>query len=85
LELIHPCSSSGSDRSIGEVTASACTVEQTSCTKPGSVNSAERADPPTVGAASRTRTFRPFRANSIAAQSPLGPEPMTIASKAAFA
>ena len=75
-----PCSASGIERITGDDTASACTVEQTSCTKPRSVSAADRHDPPTVCAPSRTRTDRPARASSIAAHSPLGPEPMTMAS-----
>src|SRR5687767_10118441 len=54
--------------------------EQTSCTKPGSVSSAERTPPPIVSAASCTSTSRPARASVIAAASPFGPEPTTTAS-----
>jgi len=64
----------------GDVTARAWTVEQMSWTNPGSVSSADRHDPPTVAAPSRTSTDRPARASSMAAHSPLGPAPMTIAS-----
>src|SRR5687767_14459940 len=53
---------------------------QTSCTKPGSVSSAERTPPPIVSSASCTSTSRPARASVIAAASPVGPEPMTTAS-----
>src|SRR2546421_7427859 len=55
-------------------------AEQTSCTKPGRVSSIEREPPPMVSLASRTSTERPARANVIAAASPLGPAPTTIAS-----
>ena len=48
-------------------------AEQTSCTKPGSVSSAERAPPPIVSLASSTSTERPARASAIAAASPFGP------------
>src|SRR5690242_17220678 len=47
---------------------------------PGRVSSAERVPPPTSSAASYMRTDRPARASSIAAASPLGPAPTTIAS-----
>src|SRR6476646_8435480 len=55
-------------------------AEQTSCTKPGSVSSAEATPPPAVGCASNTMTLRPVRAMAIAAASPFGPEPTTTAS-----
>src|SRR5215469_18257158 len=55
-------------------------AEPTSCTKPGSVNSRERAAPPIVASASSTWTETPARASVIAAASPFGPEPTTIAS-----
>ena len=61
------------------------TAEQTSWTKPGSVSSAERVPPPISSSASRTSTSRPFRASSIAAARPFGPEPITIASGVARA
>ena len=57
----------------GEASASACTVEQVSCTNPGSVSSSERQPPPTVSAPSMTVTPRPARASTMAAASPLGP------------
>src|SRR5207248_391831 len=60
--------------------ASPRAVEQTSWTTPGNVSAADRHDPPTVSAPSRTSTDCPARASSIAAHSPLGPEPMTMAS-----
>src|SRR6185437_4093010 len=44
-----------------------CTAEQTSCTNPGSVNSAECAPPPIDGWASNTVTANPARARTIAA------------------
>src|SRR2546423_1030008 len=55
-------------------------AEQMSWTKPGSVNSAERAPPPKVELASSTSTERPARPSVPAADRPLGPEPTTIAS-----
>ena len=75
-----PWSASGSVRKNGEATPSGWIAEQTSWTNPGSVSSAERAPPPTVSAASRTRTVSPACANTIAAASPFGPEPTTTAS-----
>ena len=59
----RPCSASGSVRKNGDATPSGWIAEQTSCTKPGSVSSAERAPPPTVSAASSTRTESPARAS----------------------
>ena len=47
---------------------------------PGSVSSSVRTAPPGASAASSTRTERPASASRIAAASPLGPLPMTIAS-----
>jgi len=44
------------------------------------VSSAERQPPPIVSFASTTVTERPFRASSIAAESPFGPLPTTTAS-----
>ena len=67
-------------RKNGDATPSGWIAEQTSWTKPGSVSSAERVPPPTVSAASSTRTESPARASTIAAASPFGPEPTTIAS-----
>jgi len=64
----------------GEATPSGWIAEQTSCTNPGSVSSAERVPPPTESAASRTRTDSPARASAIAAASPFGPAPTTTAS-----
>src|SRR5262245_2411943 len=55
-------------------------AEHTSCTYPGSVNSADRAPPPIAGCASSTTTLRCFRAIVIAAANPFGPDPITIAS-----
>src|SRR6266478_8575092 len=55
-------------------------AEQTSCTNPGSVSSAERAPPPIVEFASRTRTEYPARVRVIAAARPFGPDPTTTAS-----
>src|SRR6266853_7020014 len=51
-----------------------------SCTKPGSVISADRTPPPGVDADSSTQTERPAWARRMAAASPLGPEPTTMAS-----
>jgi hypothetical protein len=64
----------------GETTANGCTAEQISCTKPGSVSSADWQPLPTLSAASKTMTFRPVRAIAIAAASPFGPEPTITAS-----
>ena len=47
---------------------------------PGSVSSAERHPPPSSSSASSTRTESPARASTIAAASPFGPDPTTIAS-----
>src|SRR5215212_175463 len=55
-------------------------AEPRSCTKPGSVISAERVPPPTVSSASSTATDRPLRASSTAAARPFGPAPTTTAS-----
>src|SRR5688500_15981556 len=49
---------------------------------PGSVNASERMPPPTVGAASYTRTDRPARAIVMAADRPFGPAPIPTASSA---
>src|SRR5687768_4633910 len=54
--------------------------EHTSCRKPGSVSSAVFVPPPTVSAASRTRTDLPLRASSTAAARPFGPAPTITAS-----
>ena len=51
-----------------------------SWTNPGSVSSAERTPPPAVASASNTVTCRPACASTIAAASPFGPDPMTMAS-----
>src|SRR5215210_7176940 len=56
-------------------------AEQTSWTNPGLVSSAERAPPPIVSLASSTRTDLPVLARTIAAASPFGPDPTTIASR----
>src|SRR5687767_1567867 len=58
------------------------TVAQTSCVHPGSVRASERMPPPTVRAASYTRTERPARASVMAADRPFGPDPITTASSA---
>src|SRR5262249_16515036 len=48
--------------------------------KPGRVSSADRAPPPGVAANSTTTTDHPDCARRIAAASPFGPDPTTIAS-----
>ena len=63
----------------GELSAAGWTAEHTSWRKPGRVSSAVRTPPPTVSAASRTRTSYPARARATAAASPLGPLPTTVA------
>src|SRR5438105_2436296 len=65
---------------MGDATASGCTAEQMSWTKPGNVSSADRAPPPMVGSASNTNMAQPCWASVIAAAKPLGPEPITMAS-----
>ena len=60
--------------------ANGWTAEQMSCTKPGSVSSAERIPPPATVSASNTVTCRPACASTIAAASPFGPDPITMAS-----
>src|SRR5947207_14409658 len=77
---VRPDRSSGRVVKNGEPAASGCTAEQTSCKKPGSVSSAERAPPPIVAFASQTTTEHPARASVIAAARPFGPEPTTTAS-----
>ena len=72
--------SSASDQKNGEPATTGWIAEHTSCTKPGRVSEADRAPPPGVEAASSTRTDRPGRASVIAAASPFGHDPMTIAS-----
>ncbi len=76
----RPYRSSGSPFSTGDPAPNACTAAPTSCTKPGSVYSAERQPPPTWSAASSTVTDRPALANVTAAARPLGPDPTTTAS-----
>src|SRR5207248_10798856 len=66
-------------RNTGEASPSGWIAEQTSCTNPGSVSSAERIPPPIVSAASCTSTGTPASARVIAAASPFGPEPITNA------
>ena len=56
-------------------------AEHTSCRNPGRVSCSVRVPPPTVVAASSTRTERPACSSAIAAASPLGPAPTTIASQ----
>ena len=79
---VRPKSASGSVRKKGELTASGCTAEHTSCMKPGIVSSAERRPPPSVSCASRTTVVSPAFASVIAAARPFGPEPTTMASAA---
>ena len=67
-------------RRNGEPRPSGWIAEQTSWRNPGSVSASVRAPPPIVDAASSTRTERPACAMAIAAASPFGPEPTTIAS-----
>src|SRR5438132_10022594 len=47
---------------------------------PGSVSASDRVPPPMVDSASRMRTDLPAALRTMAAASPLGPAPMTIAS-----
>src|SRR6185312_3808450 len=75
-----PCSDKGRVLRKGEQTAIGYTEEQTSCTKPGRVNSADRTPPPGTSDPSSTTTDRPAWARRMAAASPLGPAPTTIAS-----
>src|SRR6266508_3232375 len=76
-------SPSSSRRSVlkkGDAFAIGWIAEQTSCTKPGSVSSAERAPPPISSFASYTATEWPARAIWMAAARPFGPAPTTTAS-----
>src|SRR5262245_17904672 len=75
-----PAVSSSSGSSAGLTWANGKNAAPTSCTNPGSVSSADRTAPPGVALASSTSTLIPARARSIAATSPLGPDPITIAS-----
>src|SRR5205814_6811935 len=77
---VRPNRSSGSVLKNGEPAASGWTAEQTSCTKPCRVSSAERAPPPMVALASSTHTEHPACASVIAAARPFGPDPTTTAS-----
>jgi hypothetical protein len=77
---VRPDRSRGRVVKNGEAAASGWTAEQTSCKKPGSVSSAERAPPPIVAFASQTKTEQPARASVIAAARPFGPEPTMTAS-----
>ena len=62
----------------GEPTAIGWKAEQwSSCSRPGSSDSPERAPPPGSSAASSTVTRTPSRARATAAASPLGPPPTT--------
>ena len=75
-----PQRSRASSRQKGESAPIGWMPEQRSWTKPGSMSSADRAPPPISSAASSTRTEMPARASSIAALSPFGPAPTTMAS-----
>ena len=75
-----PSRARSSERMNGDAAPMGWKAEQTSWTKPGRVSSAERHPPPIVSFASYTVTERPLRASSIAAASPFGPAPTTIAS-----
>ncbi len=66
-------------RKKGEMSAVATTVAHGSWTNPGSVRAADRRPPPGTAAPSMTRTATPARASVIAAASPFGPLPTTIA------
>src|SRR5690606_27972609 len=55
-------------------------AEQTSCLKPGRVNSFVRIPPPMVSAPSTINVENPCRCKVIAAANPFGPEPIIIAS-----
>ena len=55
------------------------TAEQTSWMNPGNVSSAERTPPPIVGSASNDRRLAGPPRHTMAAASPFGPEPTTIA------
>jgi hypothetical protein len=63
-----------------DASAIGCTAEHTSCTKPGRVSASDRHPPPIASYGSKTVTDRPACAIAIAADSPFGPEPMTMAS-----
>jgi hypothetical protein len=76
----RPWSASGRFRRTGDPGTNGWIDEQTSCTKPGRVSSAERVPPPNVSSASRTSTRLPARASVTAATRPFGPDPTTIAS-----
>src|SRR6266540_3755972 len=76
----RPCSLRVRPLKNGDSAAMGWIAEQTSCTKPGSVSSAERAPPPISSFASYTATEWPARAIWMAAARPLGPAPTTTAS-----
>src|SRR5665213_1051673 len=75
-----PYRSAGNSRKNREEVAKGMTDAPTSWRKPGRVSSAVRHAPPTSSAASTTCTARPRSASTMAAASPLGPEPTTTAS-----
>src|ERR1700732_5103111 len=77
LNPLEPVLARGNEANAGEVTASGCTAEQTSCVKPGSVSGSDRVPPPMVELTSSRTVFTPAFARQMAAVSPLGPEPMT--------
>src|SRR5579862_398413 len=68
----------------GDATAAGYTAEKVSWWNPGSVSSSVRTAPPGASWASSTVTDRPASARRIAATSPFGPAPMTIARSAAL-
>ena len=63
----------------GEPAANGCTAEPKSCRNPGSVSGKVRAAPPGSASASKTSTRSPACASTMAAASPLGPDPITHA------
>ena len=69
-----PISASGRVRKNGDAGASGWTAEQTSCTKPGSVSSAERAPPPTVSAP-RSPAPTALPGEGDRRRQPVGPRP----------
>jgi len=75
---VRPNCAKGKVRKNGDASAMGWTAEQTSCTNPGSVNGLDRAPPPIASLASSTKTDRPVCASTIAAASPLGPDPIVV-------
>src|SRR5271156_4701441 len=74
-----PASASGKVEKKGDATASGCTADPKSCTKPGRVSAADRVAPPATELASRTSTEKPARARTMAAAKPFGPAPTIVA------